>query len=123
MEQTLIQLITEAAIGFLHSVNWIFVVVFTLLTWLLNEGTDHPTSFKWLNWLQSVSKPVRALVFGLLLAIPFAWLYECKTKEDFTGLIYAIFIGMAVWKLGIDWLIGWVKKNIFKVQDKVAETP
>lgn len=116
MEQTLIQLITDAGTTFLHSVNWLFVAVFTLLTWLLNEGADHPTSFKWLNWLQNISKPVRALIFGLLLAIPFAWLYDCKTKEDISGLIYAIFIGMAVWKMGIDKVVNWVKEYILKLK-------
>jgi hypothetical protein len=126
MEQNLLELMKDGFLEVFNKANWIFVAIFVILTWLLNIGTDHPSNFKWLNWMQKISKPIRAFFFGLLLSVPFVWLYGLATKTDYAGILYGIFIGMGIWKLGPDWVFKIIIKKFFPgaaIPDKPADQP
>ena len=113
METTFIAQLWAGIETFFASINWLFLVVFVTITWLLNEGTDSCASFKWLNWLQGIPRKWRTIISGLLMALIFAYLYDLRTKVEIAGLIYSIILGMIIWKLGLDSFFEWFKQRIW----------
>jgi len=113
METTFIAQLWSGITAFFTSINWLFVVVFIVVIWLLNEGTDSQNSFTWLNWLQQIPKGWRTFLGGILLAIIFAFFYDLKAKADFASLIYSVLLGMIVWKLGLNTVFEWFKQKIW----------
>ena len=113
MEQTLIQQLWGGIQVLLASINWVFVPVFIVIMWLLNEGADSTTNFKWLNWLQKIPKGWRVFIGGILLAIPFAWVYNLTSKTEIASLLYSVLVGMIAWKLGIENIFQWFKDKVW----------
>ena len=113
MEQSLIQQLWGGVQLLFANVNWMFVPIFIVIMWLFNEGTNSQTRFKWLNWLQNINKSFRVLIGGLILGVPYCWIYGLNTKEEIVGVLYAILIGMVIWKMGIDTVFEWIKKKVW----------
>jgi len=87
------------------------MVVFMLVTWLINFGSQHPTQAQWLNWITKIPQTLFVLIFGFLLAILYAYLNDLRAKTDISGLLYAIILGMVIYKLGLNKFEAWVKKK------------
>lgn len=113
METTFIEQIWAGVKLFFQNVNWLYVVVFIVIAWLLNEGTESVSGFKWLNWLQKISKAWRTFLGGLILAIFFAYVYDLNAKVDFASLIYSLLVSMVIWKLGINAFFNWFKSKVW----------
>lgn len=113
METTFISQILSGITQFFQSVNWLFVIVFIVVSWLLNEGTESESSFRWLNWLKKIPKAWRTFMGGLILAVLFAFLYDIRSKIDFASLIYSLLVSMVIWKLGINTFFTWFKSKIW----------
>ncbi len=113
METTFIAQLWAGITSFFASINWLFVVLFIVVMWLLNEGADSKGTFTWLNWLQSIPKAWRTFLGGILLATAFAFFYDLKSKVDYAGLLYSVLLGMIIWKLGINQAFEWFKQRVW----------
>jgi hypothetical protein len=126
MEATFIAQLWSGIEAFFTSINWLFVVIFIIIMWLMNEGTDSKNTFSWLDWLQPIPKAWRTFIGGLLLATVFAFFYDIKAKADYAGLLYSVLIGMVIWKLGINSVFEWFKQKVWLTnppENKTTRTP
>lgn len=113
MEQSFIDQLWAGVQLWFANINWMFVPIFIIVTWLFNEGTDSQKTLKWLNWLQKIGRTWRVLIGGIILGIPYCWIYNLNNKEEIVGVIYAILVGMIMWKMGIDTVFEWIKKKFW----------
>lgn len=113
MEDLFLGQFMEAVKAFFASVNLVFMLIFMIVTWLLNAGAYHPTKAKALTWITKVHPALFPLILGFLLAVGYAYLNDMRTKTDITGLLYAIILGMVIWKIGINKIEAWLNKKLF----------
>jgi len=114
MEDLFITQILEGFKAFLMSIDWLFMVVFMLVTWLFNAGAKHPTKAKPLNFVQKIHPALFPLLLGVIIAIGYAYLRGFKTKDEIASLLYAIIFGMVIWKLGFNKFETWVENKLLK---------
>lgn len=115
MEATFFQLLIDGLISFFKSVDWKFVGLFVIFTWLINEGADSSVSFRWLNWLKVIPKGWRVFVTGILLALSYGYIYDIMGKVNYANLFYSILTGMVAWKLGVSYLFEKLKQLFRKI--------
>lgn len=113
MEQFFIAQLWEGVKTFFANMDMVFVVVFILVTALINFGAKHPNKVKWLNWTQTY--PVLFVFsWGVLMAIVYAFLNDLGTKVEITKLLYSVIFGMVLWKLvGINKLEKWIQTKFW----------
>jgi len=117
MEETIIQSITSSFGEVLHLINWIFVVVTILLSWLVNELVQKFTMPKWLRWFKNLNA-WRALTIGTFILMPlFAYFGRFTVREEYFGLFISLMVSMIIYAIGIKTVIGWVKKMVLKIPD------
>ena len=114
MEYFFLQALWEAIKAFIGSVNLIFMIIFMLVTWLLNAGSKNPKKFSSMNWIQKIHPALFPLILGFMLAIIYAYLNDMREKADISGLLYAVLLGMVIWKLGFNKFEAWVNKKLFE---------
>jgi uncharacterized membrane protein len=106
MEELFIVKFWDAVKEFMDSINWLFMLLFMIITWLVNAGAnikklkDDKTYQAWF-----------VLALGVVLSILYGYLNDITTKEGITGLLFAIIAGMVVWKLGISKFEDWIKSK------------
>ena len=76
----------QAVIEVIHFVNWIYLIIFILSTWLLNDLFDSKNKktakVKFLNFISKKQrKSIRALIVGIFLVLVFYWAIEYTTKN------------------------------------------
>lgn len=93
------------------SVNWLFVIVFMLITWLLND-TSEATNTNYLTWFSKIPKAVRALIIGVVSILVFAWVYNITAKTEIFKLLLSLIMAMAVYKFGIHKAFRFISKRL-----------
>ena len=105
--------IWEAVKAFIASVNLMFMLIFMIITWLINAGASHPTKAKSLTWITKVHPALFPLILGFILAVGYAYLNDMRTKAEIAGLLYGVLLGMVIWKIGINKFEAWLNKKLF----------
>lgn len=108
MEELFISKFWDAVKEFFDSINWLFMLIFMIITWLVNASLqlkklEDRTLQSWF-----------VLVIGVGLAILYAYLYDIWDKPGIAGLLYGILAGMVIWKLGISKFEEFIKNKIWK---------
>jgi len=115
MEESIIQNITSSFTDILGIVNWIFVSITILLTWLVNELIKKVAMPKWLKWFKNLNS-WRALTIGSIILIPlFAFFGRFTTREEYYGLFISLMISMILYAIGIKTVLEWFKTVILKI--------
>jgi hypothetical protein len=91
------------------SVNWLFVIVFMLVTWLLND-TSEATNTLTVTWFTKIPKAVRALILGFVCILVFAWVNQTASREEVFKLLLRLLIAMVIFKFGIDKILRFISK-------------
>jgi hypothetical protein len=116
MEETIIQSITDSFSNILDVVNWAYVAVTILLTWLVNELIKTITMPKWLKWFKNLNA-WRALTIGSVFLIPlFAFFGRFQSREEYYGLFISLMLSMILYAIGIKSVLKWVKTLILKIK-------
>lgn len=127
IEQTIIQSIQEGFLNFLRMVNWLFVVVFIILAWLINDTAESTNKYTtWLNWWSAIPKAFRTLIAGFILIAIFAWAFDYNTKQEITEMLFGIIVSMVIYKIGIKQFLTWVSQRLgfkFENTEKIPEKP
>lgn len=92
------------------SVNWLFVIVFMLVTWLLNDTSEATNTSTW-NWFNKTPKAIRALFIGIIGIILFAYVYQVHSREEIFKLILSLLMAMVIYKFGIDRVLRYLSKR------------
>lgn len=103
--------ITDSVKLLINSVNWLFVLVFMLVTWLLND-TSEATNTKQIAWFTRIPKAIRALFIGLAFIWLFAWVDQTTTREGIFKLILSLLMAMVIFKFGIDRILRYISKRL-----------
>ena len=108
MEELFYTKLWEAIKIFADAIDWFFVVIFMLITWLTIEGVRMLLK-KW--QLGKTAITVFVLVLGVILASLYAYVYAINDKEGVADLFYSVLAGMVIYKVGIDRLLDFVKSK------------
>ena len=68
---------------------------------------------KGLTWITKIHPALFPLILGFVLAFGYAYLNNLRSKTEITGLLYAIILGMVLWKIGINKFEAWLNKKLF----------
>lgn len=93
------------------SVNWLFVIVFILTAWLVND-TSEATNTVTATWFTKIPKSVRALVIGLLCVVLFAWVNQTHSREEIFKLIISLLLSMVIYKFGIKKVLRFISTRV-----------
>ena len=108
MEELFFTKIWEAVKLFFENIDWLFVLLFMLITWLLLEGITSITK------LNKAITTICVLVIGVILASLYAYIYDRGGKLEFANLFYSVLMGMVLYKIGIDKLLEAIKNKLLK---------
>lgn len=104
--------ITEAVKIFVMSVNWLYVLSFMLLSWLVNDGTEAQNATTFLNFLSHISKTTRTLIVGTLLILVFSYFFSYNTRSDVFKMLLSLLLSMVIYKLGINKVFAFISSRI-----------
>lgn len=95
-------------------VDWKYMVVFILLTWLFNSYTFSTKKATKLKQLQKVPAQVWALIIGLILAMFWIWAFSYQQKDEIVSLVFSLLGAMVLYKFGIDKLLNFINSKTIK---------
>ena len=114
MEQSIITQLTDGFMLFSQMINWLFIVVFIIMAWITNDSAEANNAHSWFSWYAKIPKVLRTLIFGILLALLFAWTFEYSQRLDVFKMLMSILLGMVVFKIGIEKALRFISVNVFK---------
>jgi hypothetical protein len=103
--------ITDAVKIFVSYINWVYVLVFMLATWLINDTAD-ASNVSWLNWFSKVPKAVRSVIIGLLLIVQFMYVFKFTGRLEIFKMILSLLLGMVIFKFGINKIFAWLSARL-----------
>jgi hypothetical protein len=109
IEELFITQVWEAIKELFGSIDWFFVVIFMLLTWLVVEFINPKEG----QWKKSIVTLVVA-IFGILMASLYAFVYNVSGKSDIADLFYSVMMGMIIYKIGIYKVAEYIKSKFKK---------
>jgi hypothetical protein len=107
-----IGIITDSVKHLISSVNWFFILVFMLVTWILNDTSEAVNTGSWFNWFAKIPKGLRALSIGLFGIVLFAWTFKITGRTEIFNLVLSLIMAMAVYKLGVDKIFRFISTRI-----------
>ena len=105
----------KAIKAFIYFIYWLFVVVFILLAWLINDTAAAKNKLTWFSWFDKIPKTLRSLGIGLLLAALFYWGFGYSGRTEVMSLIFSVIVTMVIYKIGIDKVLKWISKRFFGI--------
>jgi len=105
----------KAIKSFIYFINWLFVVVFILLAWLINDTAEAKNKATWFSWFDKIPKTLRSLAIGLLLAALFYWGFGYSSRTEVMSLIFSVIVTMVIYKIGVDKVLRWISKRFFGI--------
>jgi len=110
--ESIITGIKDGSITFLSLINWLYVVIFIVVTWLFNDLIEAKNTGTKLNWFNKIPKMLRSFIVGLVIAFIFYFTY---TDENIRLNIFSLFIslisGMVIYKIGINNILAIVSEK------------
>lgn len=94
-------------------VNWVFLIIFIVVTWLINDVTDAENCAQWLTWFSKIPKVIRVLIFGVLQIMFFAWAFEATARIELFKLMLSLLFSMVVYKIGINKFLKAISTRLF----------
>lgn len=98
--------------SFLGMINWLYVIVFIIISWLINDATDAENKFMWLSWYGKIPKVLRSLVFGILLIGIFYWAFNYTTRIEVINMLFSLLASMILYKFGIDKILRFISERL-----------
>lgn len=97
---------------FLGMINWLYVVVFIIVSWLVNDATEAENKFEWLAWYSKVPKVLRSLFSGLILMAVFYWAFSYSTRIEVVNMLFSLLLSMVLYKFGIDRILRFISERV-----------
>lgn len=113
LEQSFWQQLWNGFNSFISVINWLYVVCFILICWLVNDFSDSTNKAKWLGWLSNVPKILRACVIGILLIAIFFYLFDYHGRGDVKAMFFSLIASLTIFKFGIEKFLSIVSKKVF----------
>ncbi len=111
VESFSLSIIIDSLKQLIVSVNWLFVIVFMLVTWLVND-TSEAINTNSPNWFNKIPKVIRALFIGILGIILFAWSNQVQSRSEIFKLILSLLMAMVIFKFGINKILRYLSTRI-----------
>ena len=109
----LINNLFDAVKQILSYVNWVFLLIFIVVTWLINDVTDAENAALWLTWFSKIPKVIRVLVFGILQILFFAWAFKATDRLELFKLVLSLLFSMVAYKIGINKILKAISTRLF----------
>ena len=124
IEQSIIDKVVSALYAFIDYVNWLYLIAFMLLTWIIGDFSRADNRAKWLNFIGKIPKLLFAFIIGIILVLVFYWGFDYHGKQDVMKMMFSILTALVIYKIGIDKVFAWLSKNLFKLNiEKPKATP
>lgn len=104
--------ITDAVKIFVSYINWVYVLVFMLVTWLINDSVDASNVVTWLNWLNNVPRALRSAIIGGFLIILFMWVFKFTGRVEIFKMLLSLLLAMVIFKFGINKIFSWLSNRL-----------
>jgi hypothetical protein len=104
--------ITDAVKIFVGYINWVYVLVFMLATWLINDTVDASNVLTWLDWFNDVPRSIRSLIVGILLILLFMWAFKFTGRLEIFKMFLSLLLGMVIYKFGINKIFAWLSARL-----------
>ncbi len=116
--------ITEALKELISLLNWTYILVFMLATWLINDPTDAVNAADWLTWLSKIPKAIRSFIIGIILIVIFAWAFGLPSRFDVFRMLLSLLVAMVIYKFGIGRAFKWISTRFgLKFDDGTSVKP
>lgn len=115
VSESVINHIKDGTLSFIDLINWLFIIVYVVITWLFNDLSAANNTAKWLNWFNKIPKMLRSFLMGLFIAILFYWVFGYNERLDVFALFCSILMGMVIYKIGIDKIFSYISKYWLKL--------
>lgn len=112
MEQQITQNLFGGIGEFLRLINWIYLLIFIISMWLINDFGESTNKAKWLTWFAKIHKGLRTFIMGIILIPIIGYFFRFNTREDYFAMFASLILGMVVWKLGVNAFFEWLRKKI-----------
>ena len=125
INESVINGIKKGTFTFISLINWLFIVVFIVITWLFNDTVDAKNTATKLNWFSKIPKMLRSFLMGILIAVIFYWVFGYNTRIDIFALFCSLISGMVLYKIGIDKIFKFISEKYlgFKFEPKIPVKP
>lgn len=108
LEKSIVEHFVAAGKDFLQYIDWLFMIVFIIITWLTSKSASATNMASWLNWLAKVPNLLIALGIGLILTVIFYYLFDYSGKEGIRTMLMSLLFSLVVYKIGIDKFLKWL---------------
>lgn len=112
IEKSIVDHFYGAIIAFVNYVNWLYLVVFMLLTWLVGDYSQATNKAQWLSFLSKLPRLLLAAIVGILLIGVFYWGFDYSGKEDVMKMLFSILTALVIYKIGINRVFAWLSKKL-----------
>lgn len=117
-QQSVISSATEGFKTFLDRIDWIYLIIFVVAAWLINDFTDATNLSKWLDWLQKLPKALRTFLLGIVLIPIVAYFNYSTVRDEYFNLVISLVFGMVLYKLGLNYLFSIISSRVFGIVKK-----
>lgn len=113
VQESLTGNIKDGILTFIYFVNWLYMVVFVLSAWLINDSTESTNKLtKFMSWFNGVPKAARSFCIGILWMVIFGWGFRYDTRLDVMSLIFSLILAMVIYQYGVKKILEWISKKI-----------
>lgn len=119
-QQSVISAAQDGFKTFLGRIEWIYLIIFVVLAWLVNDFADAANMGKWLDWLTKIPKGLRTFLLGLVLMPIVGYFNHSAVRDEYFNLLISLIFGMVLYKLGLNYLFGIISTKVFGIVKKEA---
>jgi hypothetical protein len=117
VHESLVSNVKDGFLTFILFVNWLYMTVFILSAWLINDVSDAVNpSTKWMNWFNKIPKILRSIIIGIVWAIVFYWGFEYESRIEVMEMVFSMLLGMVLYRIGINKVLKWISINVLKLK-------
>ncbi len=112
LQATIWEKIWDAITEFINFVNWFYVLVFIIITWLISDHAASINRAGWLSFWDRIPKVLQSLIIGFLLIPLFYWGFSYSGRHDVMSMLFSMLAGMVIYKIGIYKLLSWCSRKM-----------
>lgn len=117
-QQSMISAAAEGFKTFLARIDWIYLIIFVVIAWLVNDFADAANLGKWLNWLQKWPKALRTFALGVILIPIVAYFNYSTVRDEYFNLVISLVFGMVLYKMGLNYIFEIISSRVFGIIKK-----
>lgn len=116
IEQNISNNIKDALIEFGQFLNYIFIITFILIAWVINDSIDAENFGSNTTFLNRIPRVLRSLIIGVLIAFVFIWGFEYNKRIEIMSLFFSLIVSMVIYQVGIKKALRFISERILRLK-------